>query len=172
MQRKSKLVVLLIDGIVGFVGFVVVLLLVSKPSEPVKVTLQSYTNGYAVISITNQTSISFEYFAKVERKFGDKWPNRLSEDSWGLGTMLEPHDGILSSGQHTNLTMAVKVHIPPYPWRISVIYSRRSLRVNSVHYRAAVWCDSHGLDYVSQKLFAAYKQIEVSTPEMAQRFGE
>jgi hypothetical protein len=73
LRRVADLFVLLIAGIVGFVGLVVVLMLASKPGNPVTVTLQSYTNGCAVITITNQTSGPFIFHTMVDRKIGGQW---------------------------------------------------------------------------------------------------
>jgi len=160
MQRKSKSVVLILAGIVGFVGLLVVLILDSTPGDPVKVTLQSYTNEYAVITIRNQTSNSFNYIAMVERKIGGNW----HEGSWqGLAANLGP-------GQQTNLTMIVMVHAPSYPWRISVFTSRTPVpvRVNSMRFRVGVWCSNHGFLDISHKLLGAFEPIQISTPEMAQ----
>jgi hypothetical protein len=165
MQRKSKLAVLLLAGLAGLIGCLVVWILV-PPSDPVKMALQSYTNGCAVIGIKNQTSAPFNYFALVERKIGGKWP-----EGWAIGTIIPDHQlGSLGAGQHTNLTIPVLLYAPSYPWRISVFCSRPAAPPNLARLRTAVWFSEHGLRKISHKLLAGdFTQIQVSTPEMEQR---
>jgi hypothetical protein len=164
MQKKSKLVVLLIAGTAGVIAFLVVLILISKSGNPVKIALQSYTNGQAVISINNQTPASIDFLAMLERKMGRKWPDGLVV---GPG-IPDPKFGSLGSGHQTNLTIKVLVEAPSYPWRISVVYSRPAPHVNSFRFRAGLWCATHRLSYVSQELLGTSKPIQISTPEMAQ----
>jgi len=175
MQRKSKLI-LLIAGIVGFV--VVVLLLISKPGNPVTVTLQSYTNGCAIITITNRGSISFEYVAtKVEHKIGSKWHDYSSTL---IRSMKVPQSDVLGPFQQTSLTITGLVYAPSCPWRFSVFYLRPPVhvQVNSVRSRAAIWFDRQGFHSISRKLFGVgeFRCIELLTPELIQLernpFGE
>jgi len=169
MQRTLKLVVLLIAGIVGFVGFLVVLILNPTRSVPVKVRLLSYTNGRAVITIRNQTRDSFDYTATVERKIDGKWPFGGEWPSIRHPDEENPY-GVLGPSNDTNLTMRVWGY-EPYPWRISVIHSRR-FKIGRMRNRAGVWCAQHGLFYVSHKLLregeGENKTLQISTPEMAQ----
>ena len=160
MQGKSKLVVLLIAGIL-IIAVVVVLILNPTRSVPVKVTLQSYTNGCAVIRIKNQTSLSFKYAAMLERKMDGEWPERPE------GLVLPE---LLGPGEQTNLTIKVMVSAPSYPWRISVFCGLPSVHVNSMRIRAGVWCLKYGFPNVSRKLLegGGRQPIETSTPEMAQ----
>jgi hypothetical protein len=162
MSKKSKLALLPTAGIVGGVGVLVVLLLISKPGNPVTVTLQSYTNGCVVLTLKNQTSVSFNYVEKVERRIDGEWP----EIPEGLmpGVRLPAN---LAPGQQTNLTIPVNPY-PLCPWRISVFCSRPPIQANSVRYRAGVWCWNHGLPNVSRKLLRVNKPMQISTPEMAQ----
>jgi hypothetical protein len=166
MQSKSKLAVLSLVGAVGLVSSLVVLILVPT-SDPMKVTLQSYTNACAVIAIKNQSSACFNYIAMVERKIGGNWPKGLAP-----GTSIPDHQfGSLGPGQQANLTVPVLVYAPSYPWRISVFGSRPRplVQVNSVRFRAGLWCAVHGLRNVSHKLLGGgFKQVQVSTPEMEQ----
>jgi hypothetical protein len=156
MQRKPKLVVLLIAGIVGFVGLVVLTLV---PSEPMKVSLQSYANGLAVISIKNRTSHSINYVAaKVEQRIDGTW----SESGLDALNLEFP---VMGPGQQTNLTMAVSSHAP---WRISVAWYR-PVNTNSMRFRTGTWCKEHGLIRLGYKLLEAEvgHSFRVSTPEMA-----
>jgi hypothetical protein len=164
MQSKSKLAVLALVGCVGLVISLVVLIL-APASGPVKVTLQSYTNACALITIKNQSSASFNYIAMVERKIGGNWPKGLAP-----GTILPDHQfGTLGPGQHSNLTVPVLVYAPSDPWRISVFCSRPPVQLNPVRFRAGLWCATHGLRNVSNKLFGVdFKEIQVSTLEMEQ----
>jgi len=115
MRRKPKIAVLAITGVGCLVAFWVVLML-APTSESVRLSLQSYTNATARITIRNQSSRPFSYLVLVERKIGGKWPDGLA-----LGTRIpENQSGSLGGGQRTNLTIPVMVYAPPYPWRISV----------------------------------------------------
>jgi hypothetical protein len=164
MRRKSKAVVLLIAGIVGFVGLLAALVSNSTPGDPVKVTLKTYTNACAVITLENQTSASFNYVAAVERKIGGKWPAGLE-----LGRGISDNQyGSLGPRQQTALTIPVMVYVPSYAWRITVFYNRPPVKVNSVRFRVGVWCMGHGLSYVSHKLLEVSESNQISTPEMAQ----
>ena len=163
MPKKSKLAVLLIAGIVVVVGLLVVLLLNPTRSVPVKVTLQAYTNECAAVTIENQTSVSFNYGAAIERKLEGKWSEYLG----ATAISADFQSGFLRPGQQTNLTISVSVYAPSRPWRITVSY-RPPIPVKSMRFRAADWCAQHGLRYVSRQLLKGYNPIWISTPEMAQ----
>jgi len=161
MQRKSKLAALLIAAIVGFVGLLVVLVSnsTSGPGDPGKSYAAILHKRCAIIAIKNQTSTSLTYFATVERKISGKW----HEGSASFAANLGP-------GQQTNLTMIVMVYAPSYPWRISVFADRTPVpvQVNSMRFRAGVWCSKHDLLDISHKLLGAFEPIQISTQEMAQ----
>jgi hypothetical protein len=107
MRKKSKLVILLIAGIVGLVGLLVVLILNSTSEEPIKLTLKSYTNGCAVITITNQSPISYRYMGcSVES-------DAFDYDTTRQTGMPSPAFQVLGSGQQDTLS-SKRLH----PWRI------------------------------------------------------
>jgi hypothetical protein len=162
MPKKSKLVVLLIAGFVA-VFVVLVLSIPSSPSgDPVKVTLMSYTNESAVISIKNQTSAALNFSARVERKIDGEWPE------WPIGLSLP---GSLDPFQQTNLTMTVLVDVPLNPWRVSFFSVRKHapVKIGRIRNRLGLWCWDHGLLNLSQKLLGeGDRPFQLSMPEMAQ----
>jgi hypothetical protein len=159
MQRKSKRFVLLIAGIVGLVGLIAVLILNSPSNDLVRVTLRSYTNGFATIGMTNQTAFSFRYTAIVEYKIDGKWPEPPSNPLrlWGL----EAHANKFS-------TLRVKADVPSCSWRISIFCTQPPLQTKSVRYRTGVWCENHGFFKVSRKLLRKDGPLQISTQEVAQ----
>jgi hypothetical protein len=165
MPRNRKLAILALAAIVGLAAFLVHMML-TPASDPLSLTLQSYTNASAVITIKNQSSLHLDYAVMVERKFGDKWPEGLAP-----GTTIPQHQlGSLDAGQHTNLNIEVMVHAPPCPWRISVFCIGPPTQQTSVRAKAALWLWNHDFPKIAHTLFRpGSKQIQVSTPEMEQR---
>jgi hypothetical protein len=188
--KKSKLVVLLIAGIVVVICFVVVVLIL-VPSKPMRVTLQSYTNGHAVISIKNLTSDFVDYAALVEHKIRGEWPQ---SSEWpvlygfpeglppGMSKPPDPEYGSLGPGQQTNLAISGMMNAASWPWHISVSCRRPFVSVSTVRYRTGVWCWNHGLHNVANKLLGGgsefqfvagqgplvgQRTIHISTPEKA-----
>jgi hypothetical protein len=86
----------------------------SAPSTGViTLGLQSYTNACAVITVTNRSSIQFEYGLMVERKLEDGFPTK-----WPIGIPFHEHGTLLPG--ITTLTVPVMVYVPPSPLRISI----------------------------------------------------
>jgi hypothetical protein len=128
--------------------------------------VQSYTNASAVISVKNQSSLTFDYTVIVEHKIGGKWPNGLA-----LGTMLEPNQtGTLSPGQQRNLTVPVMVYAPPYPWRISVFCWENLPLPNATSFRVKciLWLIRLHMPKLAQKLAIKQERFQVSSPQMEQ----
>ena len=165
MRRNSKIAVLAVTGIVCLAAFSVAMILVPT-SDPIKLSLQSYTNASAVITIKNQSSLPFDYTVMVERKIGGKWPDGLVP-----GTIIpENQSGSLGAGQHTNLTIPVMVYAPPHPWRISVFCWRNqpTLNFNSFRFKCMFWLNKLHMPKLARKLAVETKMLQVSGPPMQQ----
>ncbi len=136
----------------------------SQTSRPIALGLQNYTNASAVVGITNRSFDELNYVVMVERKIGAQWPNYVP------GTRISVSQlGGLRPGQFTNLTIAVMVYAPPYPWRVSVFCTRAPVKPNSLRAKAGFLASKLGMRKLSHKLWGEdFKQIQVSTPEMEQ----
>jgi hypothetical protein len=164
MRRNRKLAILALAAVVGLAALSVGTIL-APTSGPIRLTLQSYTNASAVITVKNQSSRQLEYVVIVERKIGGKWPEGLAP-----GTNIPDHQfGTLAPGELTNLTVQVMVFAPSYPWRISVFCTGPPVQPNSWRANTAFWLWNHGFPRISRTLFRPNsKQIQASTPEMQQ----
>ena len=165
MRRDSKFTVLALVGVAVLVGLAAVIMS-GTATGPVRLTLQSYTNATAVITIKNQGSLPFDYYAVMaERKIGGRWPEGLVP-----GTIINKNQtGSLGAGQQINLTIPVMVYAPPQPWRISVFCWRNQpiAAFNSSRFKCILWLNKLHMSRLSQKLVEP-KMVQVSSPQMEQ----
>jgi hypothetical protein len=164
MRKKTTATTLSLTVIAAVIAFCWIKF--SRPtSGRVALGLQSYTNASAVVWITNRSFYQVDFLVMVERKIGGEWPT-----GYVAGTRIPANQfGSLRPRQLTNLTIPVMVYAPPYPWRVSVFYTRPPANPNSLRFKASVLAFRLGMRKLCHKLRAGdLEQRQVSTPEMEQ----
>jgi hypothetical protein len=157
----------LISGAVLLACIAICWIRLSGPTGgPIAFGLQSYTNACAVVGITNRSAYQFHYVVMTERKIGGEWPQGLQKGA----RIPEGQFGSLRPGQLTNLTIPVMVYVPPYPWRVSIFYSKQASIPNSLRFKASFLALKLGMRKLSHKLLGGgdFEQIQASTPETEQ----
>ena len=111
MRTSSRLIILSGGVLIGAVGFAPIM--ASGPvSPPIGLGINSYTNGAAVITLTNLRRSKLDYILKVERKTAKSWPTY--PQGMPVGTDYGQSGG-LESKQVSTLTVPVMVYAPPSP---------------------------------------------------------
>ena len=170
MPTNSKIGIFLVISIVGLLAFALAKLPLST-SGPIGLSLESYSNACARVTIRNRSRSQFDYVLKVERKILKGWPKYeggvpVGQDSGQPGTLYP--------GQVTRLSVPVMVYAPPCPLRVSIFCwdHDRSASVGfqpgTLRFKAALWLQRLHMPKLAQKLWGEFKVVQVSGPEIEQ----
>jgi hypothetical protein len=134
-------------------------------SWPIGLGLQSYTNGSAVVTLTNLSRRKVDYVWVVERRTAHSWPKYEHNFPVGIDSR---QIGILKPRQVSELAVPVMVYAPPCPWRVSVFCYRNPAGPNTARGKAGLWFMRHGMARLARKAIGEFRSVQVPGPEMEQ----
>ena len=161
---KCSRFILSVGALICAAGFVLIMAW-APTGPPIGIGLSSYTNGVAVITLTNLSSSKLDYILKVERKTGMSWPTYPQGVPLGTDS---GQSGSLGPKQVSALTVQVMIYAPPCPWRASVFCYKNQTNLNSTRLKVHFWLMRHRMPKLAFKAFDEPKVVQVIGPQIEQ----
>ena len=165
MHSGRKILFMLLISVLVLAGFTFARVWL-RFGSPVALSMRSYTNACAAVTLVNLTSEPLEYIVKVERKSSKGWP--VYENGYPVG-IDSGQSGTLSASSTTNLVLSVLTYAPACPWRASV-FCVKGIRFNprSLRFRVGIWCLRSHMRWLAGKVFDHAKVVRISGPQIEQ----
>jgi hypothetical protein len=165
MHPGRKIFPMLLISVVAAAGFAFAKVWL-RFGSPVSLSIQSYTNSCAAVTLVNLTPEPLDYTVKVERKGSKGWP--VYNNGFPVG-IDSGQSGALPASSTTNLILSVLTYAPACPWRVSV-FCVKGIQFNpsSFRFRAGIWCLRLRMRWLACEVFDHAKVVRISGPQMEQ----
>src|SRR3974390_516578 len=107
MNLTSKMLILVMAGIVGVTVFAVVRFSAPTPAV-LGIGLQSYTNACATFTVTNLTRVQLQYFLRLEHLVAGAWTN---SSGLAISTQRGAY-GVLRPKEVATLSVPIYIYVP------------------------------------------------------------